>query len=127
MDILFGPDERRGLAGPYRCGKEQLSGTIAEACSPAGVSRATRTTGPWYSTPTIRPAQPAPFSACPIRQRSARIAARAMRCGQHVMTADEPGDEGARRMLENLARGPKPGGGAPHASRPSDRPAPSLR
>ncbi len=26
MDILFGPDERRGLAGPYRCGKEQTVG-----------------------------------------------------------------------------------------------------
>ena len=64
--------KRNVALSPERTGasKNRLSGNIAEACSPDGVSSATRTIGPWYSTVMIRPEQPPPFF-----KRSAAVSA----------------------------------------------------
>jgi hypothetical protein len=61
---------RRGCTGEA---KIRLAGTNAEADASHGVSRATRTRAPWYSTAATWPEQPAPFPACPTRRRSARF------------------------------------------------------
>src|SRR5258705_8541032 len=99
VNILFGPDERCGLAGPYGSGKEQTVGQYRR-----GLLAGWRL----QSDPDYRPLvfdgdnpARAAGAVCGLSDAAAVGPDRgqATRHGQHVMAADEPGDEGTRRVL----------------------------
>src|ERR1700730_985450 len=107
VNILFGPDEGCGLTGPYRGGKEQTVGQYRRRL----LARRRLERDPDDRTLVLDSHDPPGAAGAVIRLSDPAAIGpdrgQTMRGGQHVMTADEAGDEGARRLLENLARGPE--------------------
>src|ERR1700737_1843452 len=106
VNILFGPDEGCGLTRLHRRGKEQTVGQYRRRrLAEWRLQRDPDDRALVFDSHDPPGATGAVFGLSdPAAVGSDR--GQAMRCGQYVMAADEPRDEGARRLLENLAWGP---------------------